>query len=89
MSLVSQVKSVWLIAKASRLQGKGKYDKVIELCLQALHLVPNIRAALILLGCDYIRLHRKEEAIALMQDALKHYPGNPEFQRLLMEAQAL
>lgn len=60
--------------KASSLQGRGKFEEVIEIATRARKLRPKSQMAFLLLCEDLIRLNRDDEAKATLEEALEAHP---------------
>ena len=73
--------------KTGAFQGRGELEKVIEISLKAKKLNPKNEVAFSMLADDYMRLKRYDEAENILEEALKYYPEDIQFN--IMYAQVL
>ena len=65
--MLKGVRSVLLQMRAAGCEGKGRFDKVVELLSEADRLTPNEPLILLSLGDAYRRLRRFDEALQTLQ----------------------
>jgi len=83
--IINRIKSYFIILKASSFQGRGQFEKVIELSLIALKLYPKSHPALLFLADDYPRLGKIENAKEILNSALKLFPNDWQFNYIMAE----
>ncbi|MFC1841127.1 tetratricopeptide repeat protein, partial [Thermodesulfobacteriota bacterium] len=73
------IRSYFISLKASRLQGRGEFEKVIALSNKAREYNPKSMLALGQLADDLIRLGRLDEAKEILAEAIAYYPKDHQF----------